>query len=71
MFSTDDDVAAPTVNAPPLALESDSTAVAATVAADDDNTTGDKPGKRFVRNLNTGEVMEVTWNDPAMLAHTE
>jgi hypothetical protein len=68
MFSTDDN-ATPKVEVPPLALESDSTAAAAAVEAKPSEENA--PKTTLVRNMNTGEVMEVKWSDPAMMAHTQ
>jgi hypothetical protein len=70
MFSADDKESAKTdFVAAPLALESDATA-AATPAAGESTSEADA-SKSYVRNLNTGEVMEVKWSDPAMQAHTQ
>jgi hypothetical protein len=68
MFSTDDEAAAPKAEAPPLTLESDSTAVAALEPKPSEE---NSPKTTLVRNMNTGEVMEVKWSDPAMMAHTQ
>jgi hypothetical protein len=70
MFSADDKGSAKSdFVAPPLALESDTTAAAAPGA--EESTPESDASKSYVRNLNTGEVMEVKWSDPAMQAHTQ
>lgn len=71
MFSADDEGSAKKqeFTAAPLALESDATAAAAPAAGESSPESGSS--KSYVRNLNTGEVMEVKWADPAMQAHTQ
>jgi hypothetical protein len=71
MFSADNDNGSAKAEfiAPPLALESDATAAAAPAA--EESTSESDASKSYVRNLNTGEVMEVKWSDPAMQAHTQ
>jgi hypothetical protein len=71
MFSADDKGSAAKSDfiAPPLALESDATA--ATATDEEESSSELDASKSYVRNLNTGEVMEVKWSDPAMQAHTQ
>jgi hypothetical protein len=70
MFSADDEGSAKAdFVAPPLALESDAAAAAAPAA--EESASELDASKSYVRNLNTGEVMEVKWSDPAMQAHTQ
>jgi Mg/Co/Ni transporter MgtE len=74
MFSTDDDTdkaasasASSTIapnSAPALATMDEPVAAAATTS-----TATDSP-KSVVRNMNTGELREVKWVDPAMSANT-
>lgn len=69
LFSTDEGSSASTPS-PARALETvvdgedaPSVVVAATTEVTEE--------KNFVRNMNTGEIIEVKWKDPAMEAHTK
>ena len=69
MFSADDEGSAKAdFVAPPLALES---AASAAVPAAEESSSESDASKSYVRNLNTGELLEVKWSDPAMQAHTQ
>ena len=70
LFSTDEGSSASSTPSPARALETvvDGEDVSSGVVA---AATGVTEEKNFVRNMNTGEIIEVKWKDPAMEAHTK
>lgn len=65
MFSADDDTKKADVAAAAPALATMDTPVAAAASSAEE-----EQAKNFVRNMNTGELREVKWVDPAMSANT-